>query len=244
MRIARVAKLVGASLWLWLTVPSGGGPAVGTALAQANRLEGRIAYTGNLGPVNSRRPLCLCVYSDAAMTSLLGCLIYSANDVDFRISVQAGREYYLIAFLDIEINERPDGDEPFEIYRDHREPPADAVVAGGGTIEIVFGDENLAAPATSTPSASPTPTTSSTPTATASPSATREPTATPTPPAPICAGDCDASGTVTIDEIVRLVSIALGTEATETCVGGDIDGSGGVEIHEILAAIHHALDGC
>ncbi len=151
MRIARVARLVGAALVLWLTVPDGGTPGVGTAFAQANRLEGRIAYTGALGPVNSRRPLCLCVYSDAALENLLGCLIYSANDVDFRISVQSGREYYLIAFLDIEINERPDGGEPFEIYHDHREPPADAVVAGGGTIEIVFGDENLAQPETPTP---------------------------------------------------------------------------------------------
>ena len=37
------------------------------------------------------------------------------------------------------------------------------------------------------------------------------PTATPTTPAGGCIGDCDGGGTVTVDEIVTMVNIALGT---------------------------------
>jgi hypothetical protein len=57
-----------------------------------------------------------------------------------------------------------------------------------------------------------------------------------------CVGDCDASGEVTIDEIVTLTSMAL--EQGGACAAGDRDGNGAITIDEILAAVSHALLGC
>lgn len=59
-----------------------------------------------------------------------------------------------------------------------------------------------------------------------------------------CPGDCDASGNVTIDEILRGVSAALGTRPVADCSACDLDASGTVTIDEIIAAINAALMGC
>lgn len=115
------------------------------------------------------------------------------------------------------------------------------------------------APATSTPTATPTPTTcpvpeftaTSTPTssATATPSsspttpAVARSTATPTTPA-ACVGDCDRSGQVTVDEIVRMVNIALQALPVSRCVAGDQDGDGSVTIEELVRAVANLLHGC
>lgn len=62
--------------------------------------------------------------------------------------------------------------------------------------------------------------------------------------AAICAGDCDGSGGVTIGELVRGVSIALGTAPLDECNAFDSDASGAVTITELVAAVTAALDGC
>jgi len=59
-----------------------------------------------------------------------------------------------------------------------------------------------------------------------------------------CPGDCDGDGSVAIDELVRLVNIALGSAAISTCSAGDSDGNGQVSIDEILTAVFHGLNGC
>ncbi len=59
-----------------------------------------------------------------------------------------------------------------------------------------------------------------------------------------CAGDCDGSGEVTIDELVKAVNIALGTAAPGTCLGADRSGDGTVTIDEIIVAVNYALNGC
>jgi hypothetical protein len=71
---------------------------------------------------------------------------------------------------------------------------------------------------------------------------TRAPTRT-VPPTP-CAGDCNDDGTVTVDEILTMVSIALGNAHVDVCLAGDANGDGMVSIDEILRAVNNALNGC
>ena len=59
-----------------------------------------------------------------------------------------------------------------------------------------------------------------------------------------CAGDCNGDGTITIDELVRGVSIALGSNATSACAALDDDGDGSVAINELIRAVNAALTGC
>lgn len=81
---------------------------------------------------------------------------------------------------------------------------------------------------------------------TPTPTATLPPaTATPTPqPAPACSGDCSLDSQVTVDEIVRLVGIALGNEHVAACNAGDTNTDGQVTVDEIVNAIGKALGGC
>ena len=62
--------------------------------------------------------------------------------------------------------------------------------------------------------------------------------------AAICGGDCDRSGAVAVDDLVRGVNIALGSAASEECPSMDGDDSGDVTINELLVAVRHLLDGC
>jgi hypothetical protein len=59
-----------------------------------------------------------------------------------------------------------------------------------------------------------------------------------------CRGDCDGNGQTTVDEIVTLVNIALGTIAVINCTGGDVNGDGRITVDEILSAVTDALSGC
>ena len=98
---------------------------------------------------------------------------------------------------------------------------------------------------TRTPSATPTPSATQPRTPTLVVSAT--PSATPTPsPTPIltCAGDCNGSGQVTVDEILTMVNIALGSAVLSNCSAGDANHDGQITIDEILMAVHNALIGC
>ena len=106
------------------------------------------------------------------------------------------------------------------------------------------GPSNTPNPSPSqSPTGSPTPTTgpSDTPTATPTPSPTESPRVT---PAAVCVGDCDLDDAVTIAELLRMVNIALGDAAVDTCEAGDPNHDQAVTINEILQAVSNALAGC
>ena len=63
-------------------------------------------------------------------------------------------------------------------------------------------------------------------------------------PAVACVGDCNGDGEVTVDELLTMVNIALGTADVSTCTAGDANRDGQVTIDEILAAVNAALTGC
>jgi hypothetical protein len=113
------------------------------------------------------------------------------------------------------------------------------------------------------PTGTPTPSTTSTaspPTATAtvrpSPSRTprpkstpgqlrlRSPTPTPTPLTCPCIGDCNCDGYVVIDELIKMVNIALGVTDVSVCLAGDVNGDSKVAVNEIISAVNNALNGC
>ena len=118
------------------------------------------------------------------------------------------------------------------------------------------------ATATATASASPTPPPGATATATAPPTATAPApptgtatatqagtaaatqTATATVVAGSCPGDCDGSGEVTINELITLVNIALGSAPLSACAAGDLDHDGMIAINELITAVNSALNGC
>jgi len=121
------------------------------------------------------------------------------------------------------------------------------------------------APPSATPTRTRAQTRTATPTrarATATRTATRTPTRTATPPPPTgsatqapsptdtpesaesCSGDCDNGGTVSINELVLGVNIALDGAPLDACPAFDQNGSGRVEINELVAATKNALEGC
>lgn len=72
-----------------------------------------------------------------------------------------------------------------------------------------------------------------------------EPTPTPSPvPRPPCVGDCSDDGSVTVDEIITGVAIALGIRDVEECLRFDGDGDGQVVVTEIVTAVNASLVGC
>src|SRR5207249_1212383 len=60
----------------------------------------------------------------------------------------------------------------------------------------------------------------------------------------VCAADCDGSGAVTVDELVLLTNLALGTAPASMCASADANGDGQIGIDELLAAVSRALNGC
>jgi hypothetical protein len=71
---------------------------------------------------------------------------------------------------------------------------------------------------------------------------TPTPTITPTPG--LCVGDCDGSGEVTVDEVIKGVNIALDNAALDICPQFDVDGNGMVTINELIIAVNNVLNGC
>jgi hypothetical protein len=57
----------------------------------------------------------------------------------------------------------------------------------------------------------------------------------------VCVGDCDGSGKVTIDELLKDVNITLGFATLDTCSAFDCNESG---IDCLLKAVNNALRGC
>jgi hypothetical protein len=104
--------------------------------------------------------------------------------------------------------------------------------------------------ATETPTSTPTPTETATPTAsptasvtpTSTPSMTATPTVTPTGQVSTCVGDCSGDRTVTVDEIVVAVQMALSQSAD--CPAADANEDGVVTIEELVTVVGNALNGC
>jgi hypothetical protein len=96
--------------------------------------------------------------------------------------------------------------------------------------------------------ASPTPTrtASSTPTATESATPTQVASVSPTPTEAqsTCVGDCSGDGEVTVDELIMMVNVALGSTDLVKCLSADADSSGEVTVDEIVAAVSRSLNGC
>src|SRR5262249_44534753 len=59
-----------------------------------------------------------------------------------------------------------------------------------------------------------------------------------------CVGDCDGSGMVTIDEIVKAVNIALAELSIDECPNLDCNGTGQVTVDCLISAVASALNGC
>jgi hypothetical protein len=92
---------------------------------------------------------------------------------------------------------------------------------------------------TPTPTATPT---MATPTM-ATPMTSPTPTATATAGPSVCVGDCDASGEVTVDELVTMVNIALGSADASACPNGVPSGES-VDVALIIKAVGNALAQC
>jgi len=58
-----------------------------------------------------------------------------------------------------------------------------------------------------------------------------------------CVGDCDGDGTVSINELVMMVSMALGTVDMSAC-HSDPNGDGMISVNELVSSTLSALDGC
>ena len=105
---------------------------------------------------------------------------------------------------------------------------------------------------TSTVEATQTPTpTAATPTPTRTPTplgASPTPTPTPTPTGGTgpcdCVGDCDCNREVTVDEILKMVNIALNLANITVCEAGDPSRDGEVTVDEIIMAVNNALSSC
>jgi len=111
---------------------------------------------------------------------------------------------------------------------------------------IAFGSPTASVPGSPTPTitSTATPTVTATHSATAIPTPTATPTPTLTNTSGTCVGDCDGSSDVTVNEIIRLVNIALGNAPVTTCEAGDANHDHEITIDEILTAVHNALNGC
>jgi hypothetical protein len=92
------------------------------------------------------------------------------------------------------------------------------------------------------PTGSPTRTQTSAPTNTPTGMATSGPSDTPTRPG--CVGDCDDSGRVAVDELVKGVNIALANADLSTCSAFDANGDHKVTVDELVQAVNAALNGC
>jgi hypothetical protein len=68
-------------------------------------------------------------------------------------------------------------------------------------------------------------------------------TPTPTPTSPACIGDCGGDQAVTVDEILILVNIVLGSAQASACPRGIASGAE-VDIAVIIQAVNHALTNC
>lgn len=72
---------------------------------------------------------------------------------------------------------------------------------------------------------------------------TETPPMTPTTPTARCLGDCNGNGVVSIDELLTMVSMALGNPDASTCAHDALP-SGPISVADIVTAVNHALYSC
>jgi hypothetical protein len=112
-------------------------------------------------------------------------------------------------------------------------------IATGTATPLVSSTPSPTIGVSATPTTVPTNAATPVPTATATTAAT----ATAAPP-PICTGDCDGNGRVTISDLVRGVSIALGNAPLAACPAFDCAGTHQVPISCLIRGVNAALQGC
>ena len=112
------------------------------------------------------------------------------------------------------------------------------LASGLGTPDVAVLAQALAAIG-NTPTPTATPIALATLTSTSAP-----PTQSATPSGNSCAGDCNNDHAVTVDEVLVLLTISLGTANISTCGAGDVNDDGQITIDEILAAVNTARNGC
>lgn len=59
-----------------------------------------------------------------------------------------------------------------------------------------------------------------------------------------CTGDCGGDGSVTVDEVITGLGIALGNSSLEQCPIFDASGDASVTVDEVVTALNNALNGC
>jgi cysteine-rich repeat protein len=116
-------------------------------------------------------------------------------------------------------------------------PTPTATPDPSGTVATGTPDPSGTPDATVTPDPSGTPDTTTTP----APSGTPDPTRT--PPA-ICPSDCSGDGSVTVNELVAAVSIALGLQPVSQCPAADHDGDGSVTVNELVVGVLMLQSNC
>ena len=60
-------------------------------------------------------------------------------------------------------------------------------------------------------------------------------------PPPVSACDCDGNRSVSIDELVRSVGIALGMQNLEECQAADVNADGDVSVDELMSGVNASL---
>ena len=63
-------------------------------------------------------------------------------------------------------------------------------------------------------------------------------------PVHACSGDCDANGVVSVNELIVMVNMALGSRDMSACPVADANGDGKITINELVMATGQALSGC
>ncbi|HVN83855.1 MAG TPA: hypothetical protein VMW17_03325 [Candidatus Binatia bacterium] len=219
-------------------------------------IAGTLTYTGKLGVVSSTSRLLVEAFTSATLSGKAEFVAdhTRTNGGAFQILTWDTRTYYLLAWFDLNGDLKREVGEPYEVFAQRGEPPANPVVAGPSQTAIAFNFDDTFMGSITTPTATPSPTHTTTPTRTLSPTRvftptqTRTPTETPTwtstpTPGP-CVGDCDANGRVSVDELVRGVDIALGPEAVSACAAFDYNHDGRVSVDELVLAVDAGLHGC
>jgi hypothetical protein len=118
------------------------------------------------------------------------------------------------------------------------------VIYGATSVTLAnFDPEARPTAAAATPTPTPGAPATATPTSPATPGV-GTPTPTPTQASARCAGDCGGDGTVTVNELIVGVNIALGNAALAACPVFDRNGDDLVAVNELIAAVNAALQGC
>jgi YD repeat-containing protein len=60
----------------------------------------------------------------------------------------------------------------------------------------------------------------------------------------VCTGDCDVQGSVTVNQLITMVTIALGNTPVTACDAGHAIQDGQITVDEILTAVNNALNRC